>query len=387
MDEIDHCADSNDNGNKRTTSSNYSSNYSSSNSNSNSSSNNNNNNNANNNMSIVGPLALAAEAAAVAEGCLVAALHQVGVAALEQSQADDALRCFDSVLANLGNRAKDDEEMLDKDAVDTDDCCHGHDSLQQQCGEEQPRHPHRQASPRQAKKQRTSAAPLSLPPPPSSPSSTAGIKHGADSTSGGNRTNRASMAYQAQQPQQRDNNNNNNNMDTPATTLTSTSTSTSRNDTGTTVATSYIYQRVVYDEGMNLYGPAAYPLHCTQHAAKAAVVLYNKGIALSQRGGNDPAAIRCFQQALRAVLVCAGAVTTAAPVLHTHLTVVAVQHNIGCLLYRASRLDEALRTFREALQHSVTLFGRDSQEVALSLNCIGVLYFHQADTGSDTALT
>ena len=66
------------------------------------------------------------------------------------------------------------------------------------------------------------------------------------------------------------------------------------------------------------------------------------------------------------------------------IRIVAILHNIGYIQYRNSELETALRTYNEALQLHDRSSSRGSKiELAASLNCLGVLYFHLPK--SDTA--
>lgn len=132
----------------------------------------------------------------------------------------------------------------------------------------------------------------------------------------------------------------------------------------------YIYQRREYDEGMNMYYSPVRMDASTMDAspdsltAASTILLYNLGQTYL-RQDRDEDARETFKKALNNN--------------HCHyLPGVAsfkMLHNLGYIQYRQQDIQGAIRTFCEALQlcqqQSVNRL-----DVANSLQCLGVLYFH-----------
>ena len=141
---------------------------------------------------------------------------------------------------------------------------------------------------------------------------------------------------------------------------------------------SYIYQRREYDEGMHFFShPIQIQGHIfdnmdTAHNVFASVVFYNLG-QLCLLIQNDEEATFCFNRSLYYSKNIPGKST---------VTVVSILHNIGYIQYRNIELGKSLATFQECLQ--LLQNSSNKAEVAATLNCIGVLYFHlpKADTTS-----
>jgi tetratricopeptide (TPR) repeat protein len=142
---------------------------------------------------------------------------------------------------------------------------------------------------------------------------------------------------------------------------------------------SYIYQRREYDEGMHVFSSPV-PMEVKimdlidSHDAAACVVLYNLG-QLSLLRHKDKEATDCFQRAL----FLTRRVTKSSPV-----SSVAILHNIGYIQYRNSELEKSLSTFNEAIQ--VFRHYSNKLELAATLNCLGVLYFHMPTCDTTKAM-
>lgn len=149
---------------------------------------------------------------------------------------------------------------------------------------------------------------------------------------------------------------------------------------------SYIYQRREYDEGMHVFssplkmeGPVLEAMD-SQNAA-AIVLLYNMGQLYLLRH-SDEDANECFVRALFLARCRKGNNSNSRP--NNYPGAVAILHNIGYIQYRNSELEKALRTFNEALQ--VYRHVPNKLELAATLNCLGVLYFHLPKSDTSRAM-
>jgi tetratricopeptide (TPR) repeat protein len=172
----------------------------------------------------------------------------------------------------------------------------------------------------------------------------------------------------------------------------------------------YIYQRREYDEGMNMYyapirmdastcigtlDASSMVHHHQQHTAAATVILYYNLGQTYLRQDLDDEAQKYFELAMhhyhqpqqRQPQQQSGRRTNTTTTTATMQMSVAQQtaafhyvppfkvlHNLGYIQYRAQNITGAIETFRRALaesRHSI-----HSLDVANSLNCLGVLYFH-----------
>jgi tetratricopeptide (TPR) repeat protein len=145
----------------------------------------------------------------------------------------------------------------------------------------------------------------------------------------------------------------------------------------------YIYQRGEYDEGMHSYSqPLAFDASASLYCA-ASILLYNLG-QLFMRMCEDNEAFEYFSRALH--MAQWGDATS----LRRHgISVVAILHNIAHIEYRNGRYKEAVRTYTKALDNSRNSCKETSHsmlEVASTLNCMGVLYFHMPKSETDQAM-
>lgn len=134
-----------------------------------------------------------------------------------------------------------------------------------------------------------------------------------------------------------------------------------------------------YDEGMHFFsspvrmeGPI---LDMIDVKTTSTVVLYNFG-QLCLLSHKDAEATECFVRAL----FFARCAPKTRPV-----TAVAILHNIGYIQYRNSELEKALGSFNEVLQLSCRMFS-DRLELAATLNCLGVIYFHLNKSDTSRAM-
>lgn len=159
-------------------------------------------------------------------------------------------------------------------------------------------------------------------------------------------------------------------------------------------SSSYIYQRMDFDEGMgNVYTKAETLNSEGSHpAAVEATLLFN--IAQAKRMHQDyVGAWAYYQQALEVLipvvvapatvgsseLLCPGLQKPAFAVVRTvHRIVIPVLHNIGLLAYRQGSLTEAAAFYELALIHGTAIIGSQSLCVGITLNCLGVIHYHGA---------
>ena len=147
----------------------------------------------------------------------------------------------------------------------------------------------------------------------------------------------------------------------------------------------YVFQREEYDEGMSAFSePMAIDMSCKADLLDndiEATILYNVG-QLCIRLEDNEEALESFCLALRALRW-----HNAMRGSRAHdVIAIAILHNIGHLRYRTGMYDEAVRTYTRALQAGRNSAHKLNLEVAASLNCLGVLYFHQPKNKSGSAM-
>jgi tetratricopeptide (TPR) repeat protein len=148
----------------------------------------------------------------------------------------------------------------------------------------------------------------------------------------------------------------------------------------------YIHQRREYDEGMHVFSSPLrldLPVYDTCIASQnvaAAVLLFNIG-QLCLLGHQDDEANECF---VRALFLAQRVAQTASANNVGVVSIVAILHNIGYIQYRNSDLEKALRTYNDALQ--VPRHLSNKIEMAATLNCLGVLYFHLPKSDTSRAM-
>jgi tetratricopeptide (TPR) repeat protein len=138
---------------------------------------------------------------------------------------------------------------------------------------------------------------------------------------------------------------------------------------GSPVNDAYLYHRREYDEGMNSF-PAPIRMEgkimdmlCTQDSA-AIILLFNMG-QVCLRKQKEVEASECFVRALYLSRILGN---------RSPVGVVPILHNIGYIQYRSGELENALRTFNDALH--IFRFLKNDIELAATMNCIGVVCFH-----------
>jgi tetratricopeptide (TPR) repeat protein len=153
----------------------------------------------------------------------------------------------------------------------------------------------------------------------------------------------------------------------------------------------YIYQRGEYDEGMQTFSsPIRIDTELSSIHAATATILYNLG-QIFVRTNNNQGASSSFLRALQIFQCGSDDCTTSKKAVKQAggVTVVAILSNIGNVLYRAGRFEEAIRTFQKALEASTAAPATCTHrmlEVASTLNSLGVLSFHLPKAETDKAL-
>ena len=154
---------------------------------------------------------------------------------------------------------------------------------------------------------------------------------------------------------------------------------------------SYIYQRMDFDEGMHSYsslqkldGAQVIYFVPSEHShngnafvqLKSSVVqatlLFNIGQIYRRRGEFDAATMK-YEAALDALK---GAIVV------NHQLVIPILHNIGQLEYRRGELRTAMETYEKALFYAHSMED-GTIHVASALNCLGVLHYHANSSDND----
>lgn len=146
----------------------------------------------------------------------------------------------------------------------------------------------------------------------------------------------------------------------------------------------YIYQRGEYDEGMHTF---ANPIRInaelsTIHTATA-TILFNLG-QIQVRLNDNEEAERSFVRACQVEWSSSGG-GCSLKAKTGGVSIMAILHNIGNVQYRMGRYEDAIKSYSKALdlcRGSYVESSHQMLEVAATLNCLGVLYFHlpKADT-------
>ena len=153
----------------------------------------------------------------------------------------------------------------------------------------------------------------------------------------------------------------------------------------------YIYQRGEYDEGMHTYSEPVVldsPQHTSMHAATS-TVLFNLGQLYLRLNDHDEASSSFMRAMQIAQWSGANEVSASNSKKRQGASVMAILHNIGHVQYRSGCYEDAVRTYAKALQLGKTSFSKDSHkmlEVAATLNCLGVLYFHLPKAETEKAM-
>jgi tetratricopeptide (TPR) repeat protein len=146
---------------------------------------------------------------------------------------------------------------------------------------------------------------------------------------------------------------------------------------------SYIYQRMDFDEGMNVYADAV-PVQADDHPQVVeATLLFNAGQARRKLNDMEEAS-QFYNRALKTFLSTSRE-TKVSSTRTVHPIIIPICHNLGQLAYRNGKLREAITFYELALRHSREIHGNDDISTGFSLNCLGVLYYHLSTDKSDSA--
>ena len=162
---------------------------------------------------------------------------------------------------------------------------------------------------------------------------------------------------------------------------------------GTEVSRSlYVYQRGEYDEGMHTFAvPLMLDASRSTVPKAIATVLFNLGqlyLRLNELEGSSTSFLHALQMAQMNGAMSSGPAKEQS-VSPTDVSVMAILHNIGHVQYRMGNYEEAVRTYAKALQlgkHSYNKNTHEVLEVAATLNCLGVLYFHLPKAETEKAM-
>ncbi|KAL7472768.1 hypothetical protein ACHAXS_013163 [Conticribra weissflogii] len=172
--------------------------------------------------------------------------------------------------------------------------------------------------------------------------------------------------------------------------------------------TSYIYQRMDFDEGMHSFanveaieaskfwtvGPSSQDsfkdsMKCYEVSPVVeATLVFNVGQVHRRRGEFDAAA-KSYDRALQILQIASGFVpgeVTNKNVIQ-HPVVIPILHNVGQLQYRRGDLTVAMTTYTSALKHAQILYGPRHVHAASALNCLGVLHYHANSSESEEVST
>jgi len=182
--------------------------------------------------------------------------------------------------------------------------------------------------------------------------------------------------------------------------------------------TSYIYQRMDFDEGMHSFAnleainPAAFwlpiggsssdhanvegtevPLMYEMSPVVEATLVFNLG-QIHRRTGDLDAASKCYDRALD-ILQCNAAVLSPTQLMmaslqdmlhYVHPILIPILHNIGQLQYRRGDIHMAMETYTLALRRAQRMYGGQHPHVASALNCLGVLHYHDSNSSEENEM-
>ena len=164
----------------------------------------------------------------------------------------------------------------------------------------------------------------------------------------------------------------------------------------TAVRSSYIYQRMDFDEGMHSFvnlqslNPASFwnspdegsTLHEINPLVEATLV-FNVG-QVHRRKGDLDAASQCYDRTLDVLHHHGTNSTLNGRHLHQHPSIIIpILHNIGQLQYRRGEISKATEMYSSALSHARGMYGERHPHVASALNCLRVLHYHDANSSDE----
>ena len=147
----------------------------------------------------------------------------------------------------------------------------------------------------------------------------------------------------------------------------------------------YICQRGEYDEGMHTFTEPLTidPIFDTlDYNSVTAIILFNLG-QLCMKLEDDNEASEYFY---RSLAISQRNVSPCVKRGSNNLNTTAILHNIGHVHYRSGNYEESIRTFTKALVIGREAFACCHLEVAATLNCLGVLYFHMPKSDTEQAM-
>ena len=150
----------------------------------------------------------------------------------------------------------------------------------------------------------------------------------------------------------------------------------------------YIYQRGEYDEGMHTFSSPCLlnATTCVSMHAATSTILFNLG-QLHLHVGQLDEALSAFARALQ-IAQWSGEGEHDKEQAGSGVSNMAILHNVGHVQYRLGHYEDALRTYAKALHWGKAGLCKSSHkllDVAATLNCLGVLYFHLPKAETDKA--
>lgn len=139
--------------------------------------------------------------------------------------------------------------------------------------------------------------------------------------------------------------------------------------------TSYMYQRMEFDEGMRVYTDPE-QLNLVDHSLiLESKLLFNAGQIKTSLGDYISAA-QYYSAALQYLSTSPSLHLGIVSVKEIQKASIPILHNLGQLAYRDGQLKEALTFYDTALKYGMAVYGKEHLSVGLTLNCKGVIYYH-----------
>lgn len=154
----------------------------------------------------------------------------------------------------------------------------------------------------------------------------------------------------------------------------------------------YMYQRMDFDEGMAAFKDPEYILYEDHPLAVRAKLLYNIGQVKSKQCDFIGASL-CFESALEVLIPSIDLTREALFFGYLNLScgiaqniIIQILHCLGLSAYRKGKLAEAETIYRLALLHTQAIKGPEDCITGVTLNCLGVLYYHLASDNANSAV-
>lgn len=156
--------------------------------------------------------------------------------------------------------------------------------------------------------------------------------------------------------------------------------------TNTPPPSSYIYQRMDFDEGLTVYSEPLPVQADDLPEAIEATLLFNAGQARKKLNDLD-GACSFYKQALQIFLPSnrSAIPQNLALIKSEHDVIVPLLHAVGQLAYRKGKLEDGLCIYDTALQLCNQFHGKHSVAKARTLNCLAVLLYHGSIENSERA--